>query len=60
VHKRTKKLTILSLTAGNISSALCSRIPGIPVAGECTIFKNLDTSFITHEPLASKTSVAGY
>jgi hypothetical protein len=43
-HKH-KTLTILSLTAGNISSALCSRILGIPVARECRIFHNLKTSF---------------
>jgi hypothetical protein len=35
-------LTILSLTAGNISSALCSRILGIPVAKECRVFQNLE------------------
>jgi hypothetical protein len=39
---------MLSLTAGNISSALCSRILGFPVARECTIFDNLDTFFIAY------------
>jgi hypothetical protein len=35
-------LTILSVTAGNVSSALCSRILGIPVARERRIFHNLE------------------
>jgi hypothetical protein len=45
-HKH-KTLTILSLTAGIISSALCNRILGIPVAKECRNFHNLETFFIT-------------
>jgi hypothetical protein len=49
-HKH-KTLTILSLTAENVSSALCSRILGIPVARECRIFHNLETIFITHDAL---------
>jgi hypothetical protein len=40
---------MLSLTAGNISSALSSRILGIPVARECKIVHNLETFFITHD-----------
>jgi hypothetical protein len=48
-HKH-KTFTILSLTAGNVSSTLCSRIIGIPVARECRIFHNLET-FITHDAL---------
>jgi hypothetical protein len=39
---------MLFLTAGNISSALCSRILGTPVAKECTIFHNLKTLFIAY------------
>jgi hypothetical protein len=38
---------MLSLTAGNISSALCSRILGIPVARECRIVHNLETVFLS-------------
>jgi hypothetical protein len=38
---------MLSFTAGNISSALWSRILGIPVAGECRIVHNLET-FLSH------------
>jgi hypothetical protein len=45
-HK-DKTLTMLSLTAGNISSALCIRILSIPVARECRIFHNLGSLFIT-------------
>jgi hypothetical protein len=44
VHKQGT-LNILSLTAGNISSPLCSRILTIPVARESIIFHNLETSF---------------
>jgi hypothetical protein len=43
-HKH-KTLTILSLTAGNISSALCSRILGIPVAREWRMFHNSKAFF---------------
>jgi hypothetical protein len=39
---------MLSLTAGNTSSALCSRILGIPAATECRIFQNLETFFLSH------------
>jgi hypothetical protein len=46
-HKH-KTLTILSLTAANVSSTLCSRILGTPVARECRIFHNLENFFITH------------
>jgi hypothetical protein len=46
-HKH-KPLTILSLTAANVSSTLCSRILGTPVARKCRIFHNLETFFITH------------
>jgi hypothetical protein len=49
-HKH-KTLTMLSLTAGNISSSLCSRILGIPVARECRIVHKLETFFITHNVL---------
>jgi hypothetical protein len=38
---------MLSLTAGNISSALWSRILGIPVAREWAIFHNIET-FLSH------------
>jgi hypothetical protein len=41
-----KTLTILSLTAGNISSAFCSRVLDIPVARECRIFQNLETLYL--------------
>jgi hypothetical protein len=34
---------MLSLTAKNISSSLCSRILGIPVARESMIFHNFET-----------------
>jgi hypothetical protein len=40
---------MLSLTAGNISSALWSRILGIPVARECRIVHNIETFFIAHD-----------
>jgi hypothetical protein len=40
-----KTLTMLSLTPGSISSALCSRILCIPVASECRIVHNLGTYF---------------
>jgi hypothetical protein len=49
-HKH-KTLTILSLTAENVSSTLCSRILGNPVARECRIFHNLEIFFITHDAL---------
>jgi hypothetical protein len=39
---------MLSLTAGNISSVLWSRILGIPVAREWASFPNIGTFFITH------------
>jgi hypothetical protein len=42
---------MLYLTAGSISSALCSRILGIPVASECRIVHNLKTFFIAHDVL---------
>jgi hypothetical protein len=42
-----KTLNILSHTAGNVPSTLCSRILGIPVARECRIFHNLKTFFHT-------------
>jgi hypothetical protein len=45
VHKH-RTLTIISLTAGNISSPLCSRILSIPVARGSKIFHNLETSFL--------------
>jgi hypothetical protein len=48
-HKH-KTLTMISFTAGNISSALCSRILSIPVARECRIFHNLKT-FLSHDVL---------
>jgi hypothetical protein len=48
-HKH-KTLTMLSLTAGNVSSALCSRILSIPVARKCKIFHNLGT-FLSHAVL---------
>jgi hypothetical protein len=53
VHKH-KTLTIVSLTAGNISSALCSTILGIPVARECRIFHNLETFFYNTRFLGCK------
>jgi hypothetical protein len=43
-----KTLTMLSLTAGNVSSILCSTSLGIPVARECRQFHSLETSLITH------------
>jgi hypothetical protein len=48
-----KTLTMLSLAAGKISSALCSTILGIPIARECKIFHNLETLFypIPHDIL---------
>jgi hypothetical protein len=39
---------MLSLTAGNIYSDLCSRILAIPVARECIIIHNLENFFIAH------------
>jgi hypothetical protein len=39
---------MLSLTAGNISSVLCSIILGIPVAREYRILHNLETSFLSY------------
>jgi hypothetical protein len=41
-HKH-ETLTMLSLTAGNVSSALCSTILEILVARECRIFCNIET-----------------
>jgi hypothetical protein len=38
-------LTILSVTAGNVSSALCTRVLSIPAARECRFFHNLETLF---------------
>jgi hypothetical protein len=40
-HKH-ETLTILSLTAGNVSSALCSTNLATLVARECSIFSNLE------------------
>jgi hypothetical protein len=40
-----KTLTMLSLTAGSVSSILCNTSLGIPVARECRHFHNLETYF---------------
>jgi hypothetical protein len=50
-YTSTKHLPWFLSQAGNISSALCSRILGIPVARECRIFHKLETIFITHDAL---------
>jgi hypothetical protein len=45
-HKH-KTLKMLSLTAGNVPSALCRTILATLVARECRIFCILETCFIT-------------